>query len=115
MSFLVLMTMHYIADYGVQTRWQGENKSHNLDALFSHITSYFLCLLVAALFILPWQVACLYASINALHHLTTDYFTSQWGAQAFKQGDLARFWQVHGLDQLLHISWLYLTYLIVST
>ena len=40
---LTIGIIHYIADFWVQTHWQSQNKSSNLEALAAHILTYTLC------------------------------------------------------------------------
>lgn len=86
--------VHYIADFLLQTRWMGENKSTKNIALLAHIFVY---TAVMGLFGIK------YAVVNGVIHLVVDYISSRVGGYYYKKGNLYMFWAIIGLDQLIHI------------
>jgi hypothetical protein len=39
-AYLILLATHWVADFVAQTRWQGNNKSHDNAALTQHVVNY---------------------------------------------------------------------------
>lgn len=116
---ITLFITHFIADFILQSRAMGKNKSSNIKYLLSHISIIFLCFLCVASF--------KFAAYNALIHLVID--ATIWnGFKLFKFIDWYsismsfdfnkkiaaervkdyQYWEDHwfyvfiGLDQLLH-------------
>jgi hypothetical protein len=52
--FVILLGVHWFADFVLQTRWQAENKSHNNVALSRHVGVYLSWLFIASLFMFGW-------------------------------------------------------------
>lgn len=104
--FYKLMIVHYIADFLLQTRWMGENKSKNILALLSHILVYTISLCL----VLPIGLAV----ANGVVHFLVDFISSRLGGLAYKKGNLYLFWAVIGLDQLLHVLCLNYTISLLS-
>src|SRR5689334_4686122 len=84
--FLILLAVHWIADFVCQTHWQASNKSKNNVALMRHVGIYTL-VLGAASFVLfgisdvpRWAV---FVAANGALHFITDYFTSRWSSRLF--------------------------------
>ena len=102
-QFVALLAVHWVADFILQTHWQAQNKSKNLEALARHVGSYTLALLIGSAFIFG-QSAALFAfvAINGILHFGTDYFTSRWTSALYAKQDWHNFFVVVGLDQLIH-------------
>lgn len=93
------LATHYVADFIVQTEWQAQNKSSNINALLRHVATYGLCF-TPFLFILLNGV--LFVLSNVLLHFITDFFTSRASTAVHKSGDTRTFFQFIGFDQLIH-------------
>ncbi len=119
---IYLFFIHWLCDFVLQTRWQGNNKSHNMRALFNHVFTYSIVMVV---FLLPFMgvKAFLFGGITFLGHGITDYFTSRlnkhlWlnrelykDSDSFKSNEYEKlFWISIGFDQFLHSLQLILTY-----
>jgi hypothetical protein len=123
---LVLLAVHALADFRVQTNWQALNKSKDNWALTSHVMTYSLCFF-------PWGLK--FMLITFVLHWITDYFTSRqtaanWYIQMtplqgtdpkegyrvathfayFDEEKRPKFWGWIGLDQLIHAACLGVTY-----
>lgn len=83
--------IHWIADFIVQTRYQGHNKSKDNKALLAHTTSYTLCWLA----LMPWYGfwnTIIFMAITFVCHTITDYFTSRGSSycwEKFKEANKA--------------------------
>lgn len=88
-----IVIIHWIADFILQTRWQGNNKSKNNKALLAHTVTYSLCYLV----LMPWYGfwnTVTFIAITFVCHTITDYFTSRgtgycWGKVVKTKEDIA--------------------------
>ena len=98
--FYKVMIVHYIADFILQTRWMGENKSKNIIALLAHIGIYTLALMLFGF---------KFALVNGLIHFGVDFITSRLSSYAYKNNNMELFWAIIGLDQLLHVLTLFTT------
>jgi hypothetical protein len=97
----LILIVHYIADFLLQTRWMGENKSKNMLAMSAHIFIYTLALSIFGL---------KFAVVNGFFHLLTDIFSSKLTTYFYGQKNMYGFWAIIGLDQLIHVLILVYTY-----
>lgn len=121
-QFLVLLGVHWFADFVLQTRWQAANKSKRFDALASHVIVYTAVLSIASVAMFGAEAGP-FTAVNGTLHFATDFVTSRissrlfmaqfdigaWGRHPTKPRMLARedfnphnFFVVIGLDQLIH-------------
>lgn len=99
--FVLLIAIHWVADFICQTHWQAQNKSKNNVALSLHVASY-TGILVAASLMLFGTLGLTFAAVNGALHWITDYFTSRWTSKLYAKQDWHNFFVVVGLDQLIH-------------
>lgn len=108
--FLALITVHFIADFVLQTNWMAIEKSKRWDALLLHVTVYTLCFVW-----MGWW----FTLITFVLHFAVDFFTSRLGRRWFffepLEGTWVRnvwvprpkyrypFFVLLGFDQLLHV------------
>lgn len=116
---LALLTIHFVADFLLQTDWMALNKSKSNKALLTHTGVYALCFVPFGLQL---------ALITLVLHTLTDYVTSRMTSRLwFFDGDASYgidangwvkqrpngkrhwFFVMIGLDQLLHAWQLILT------
>lgn len=122
---LWLLTLHYVADFLLQTEWQALNKSHSNHALSAHVFVY-ACALWVGLCMYPYgqtsvgdfpaaKHVALFALVTFVAHWITDYYTSRLNARLWQRESKRAFFKSLGLDQLLHGAQLVLTahYLLV--
>lgn len=115
---LILLIIHYIADYVFQPHRIGANKWNNFDLLTEHVFTYtiifwFIGTFSAVLLHLSYNdtIKVLYfCIITFICHLTTDYFTSKWTHRLYEEQKYHNFFLVLGFDQLLHFTQIILTY-----
>lgn len=101
-AFLILLAVHWFADFCIQTHWQAQNKSKRNDALMSHVLTYSACLTVAAGLLFPSPQWLGFVWLNALLHFATDYCTSRASSRLYAQERRHDFFVVIGFDQLIH-------------
>lgn len=100
-QFALLLVVHWVADFVMQTHWQASNKSKRMDALVRHVGTYTAVLTVASVALfgidgLP------FAAVNGGLHFATDYVTSRASSKLWAKQDWHNFFVVIGLDQLIH-------------
>lgn len=101
-DILILIWLHFIADFILQTGWMANNKSKlGTGALETHVLIYTIPFLWFG-----WQ----FALLNAALHYITDYLTSRETKRLWAEGNVRGFFQVIGLDQAIHMTTLVVTY-----
>jgi len=100
-TFLIIIWLHFLADFILQSNWMSQNKSFNLLALGSHILVYSSILTIA----FGWK----YGIINGILHFIVDFFTSRKTKKLWAEKRVHAFFVVIGLDQALHLSCLLIT------
>lgn len=98
---LVVVWLHFIADFLLQTDKMAVNKSKSFSWLTVHVAVYsgVLCAFCG-----PW-----YALVNGVAHYLTDAVTSRVTSYLWKRSERHWFFVVIGLDQALHLTVLVLT------
>lgn len=99
---LVLVWMHFIADFVLQTDWMAKNKSSSNVALTIHVVLYSIPFI--------W-FGWVYAIVNGMLHFATDYVTSRVTSHFWKTEQRHLFFVVIGADQALHMTALFATYM----
>jgi hypothetical protein len=117
-GLLWLLTVHFIADFILQSDWMAQNKSKSNKALGLHVAAYTAALLVGTAplaFILqgpvpiPFLMAALWVSLNGAAHFATDYITSRINSRLWAAKNVHWFFVGVGFDQLIHAWTLGLT------
>lgn len=98
---LLLIWMHFIADFLAQNDAMATRKSSSNLWLGAHALTY-------TAFMLIFGVR--FALINGLLHFTVDWITSRGTTYLFKRGERHWFFSLIGLDQAIHMTILYYTY-----
>ena len=121
--FSFFLVVHTIADYFLQPRSIATKKDKSFVALLHHILIYSGVMFlggIAAITLLwlylgmlgsiavtwfPWvfTVAALFAGVNGLTHLCIDFVTSKLTGKFYRSRRFHAFFNVLGVDQLLHI------------
>ena len=107
-AFLSLLVVHWVADFVLQTHWQAQNKSKNLNALGRHVGVYTIALLFTVPFIFPGDLTThsarwfVFVVWNGLFHFATDFVTSRMSSRLYAKQDWHNFFVVIGFDQLVH-------------
>lgn len=140
-QYMIILAIHYVADFLLQTHWQASNKSKNNVALLEHVGVYTAVLGLGTVFMFGLTAQWFgFVWINGMLHFGTDYVTSRISARHFamaidemdrvrietkiygepdKSLNPARHWHnffvVIGLDQLIHQATLaFMLWLIVA-
>lgn len=98
---LLLIWLHFFADFILQTDWMAINKSKKNLALGIHVVVYSLPFLV---------ISPLYAIINGIAHFATDWLSSRATTKLWEKEQRHWFFVVIGADQAVHMSTLVATY-----
>lgn len=102
-QYVLLLAVHWVADFVLQTHWQASNKSKRLDALAKHVGVYTLTLAVGSAIVFGQSSGWVYFVLaNGILHFTTDFFTSKWSSKLYAKQDWHNFFVVIGFDQLIH-------------
>lgn len=100
MTVLLLVWIHFIADFVLQTDAMATRKSRSSAWLALHVLVYSVCLLPFG-----WR----FALVNYALHFATDYVSSRATSVLWRRGERHWFFVVIGCDQALHVTALLLT------
>jgi len=111
-NILLIIFIHWFADFFCQTSWQAENKSKRFDALTFHVLTY--ALITAGfwwyVFKLSFAPTVLFVfTITFFAHGLTDFVTSRITSPLFASKNYHWAFVVIGIDQCLHYLQLFLT------
>jgi len=102
-DIIILIWIHFIADFILQTDKMAMNKSKSNKYLALHCLAYSLPLL--------W-FGWVFALVNGIAHFMTDWITSRATTKLHQKGERHWFFVVIGLDQAIHMTTLVLTLMI---
>lgn len=107
-----IITIHWIADFVLQTDKQAKGKSKNWNDLLNHTLTYSLIFWCFIIIISKYNIylAFYFWLITLVLHTITDYFTSKLNAKLWAEGKVHNFFVSVGFDQVLHYIQLFLTY-----
>lgn len=102
---IILIWTHFLADFLMQSDKMAINKSSSNIWLGIH----------TILYSLPFFIfGCEFAIINGLAHFIVDWFTSRGTSLLHQKGQRHWFFCLIGLDQIIHITILILTWDIIK-
>ena len=114
-AIVIILTVHFLADFALQTHEQASLKSTSDKALLEHVLGYSAVWLFISYGILgTWYKPIIFAFITYICHFNTDYHTSRVVKRLFEKRDYHNGFVVVGADQVLHYMQLFLTYLLLS-
>jgi hypothetical protein len=99
--FLALMSVHFLADFVLQSDWMAQGKSKHIWPLTVHVAIYSACFAI-----FDWRLAV----ITFWAHWLTDAITSRINIRLWAAKKVHWFFVSVGFDQLLHAWQLVLTY-----
>ena len=99
-QIILIVWIHFVADFILQTDKMAQNKSKSNLWLMLHVGIYSVPLLIFGF---------KYTLLNAALHFFTDWFTSRATSKLWQSGQRHWFFVVIGLDQAIHLTCLILT------
>jgi len=99
-DIIILIWLHFLCDFVIQTDKIAKAKSSSNRALTIHCILYTL-----PFFYFGW----LYAVINFVAHFITDFLSSRLAGYYYRNGERHKFFIVIGFDQAIHLTTLILT------
>lgn len=97
----MLLVVHYVADFLLQSDWMAQNKSKRWDALLTHTSIYSICFIFWG-----WR----FVLITFVLHTITDAVTSRINTRLWQRKQVHWFFASVGFDQLIHFYTLAATY-----
>lgn len=116
---LIILFIHWIADFVFQTDKMAQGKSKNWSDLLNHTFLYSMLFFLPMVIIFTYHLgeidkatvlADYFICITFICHTITDYFTSRLNSKLWEQKKVHNFFVSIGLDQFLHFTQLLLTY-----
>jgi hypothetical protein len=98
---LILVWMHFVCDFLLQTDKIASSKSSSNRALSLHVTIY-----SAPFLVFGWK----FAAVTWVLHFVTDYFSSRIASWFYKREQRHWFFVTIGVDQALHMTALFTAY-----
>ena len=104
--FILLLLVHWLADFALQTPEQANNKWYSYLALLGHVSAYTVCIAIA-IFIFGWGTIDLLSLLVVSvfiggTHFVIDRETSNITHRLYEEKRYHDFFVVIGFDQLLH-------------
>jgi hypothetical protein len=112
LEVLIILFIHWVADFLLQTKQMATMKSKDTNWLLIHVAVYSFTWFFIGAFFDPLKSA-LFFVITFMCHFITDYFTSRWTSKLYRDSKFygfPSFFSVIGLDQWIHYVQLFLTY-----
>ena len=114
-AILIILVIHYLGDFVLQTHEQSQRKSTEVKWLLYHTGSYSLVWLLAAWgFYSSFSAAFVFSVITFAAHTATDWASSRIGKPFWDKQDFHNGFAVIGFDQVLHYVQLLLTHSFVT-
>lgn len=117
-TFLAILTIHWVADFVLQSQWMASNKSKSFVALGAHVAVYTASIFVGMLLYLllyfnsfALSFCLIWALVNGILHFGIDAVTSRITSYLWNKKDVHNFFVVIGLDQLLHQFCLFISFM----
>ena len=104
-TIIILLTLHFISDFFLQSDKMALNKSKNAWVLLLH------CIIYSIIFIgFGWK----FVILVFVSHFIIDFVSSKVSAGFWRSGQRHWFFVSVGFDQLLHTSLLFVFYIILK-
>lgn len=107
MTLLLMLWAHFIGDFILQSDKMALSKSSSNKWLSLHVLIYILPFVVV---LWTWNFVWVYVLTNAVLHFVVDYITSRAASRLWKADKRHWFFVVIGLDQVLHLNILLVTF-----
>ena len=106
-SFVLLLLVHWLADFALQTPEQANNKYSSLMALGAHVLTYGAAMGVAIVCLFAssytWQILAIAVTVLTASHFFIDAVTSRITHYLYQEKRYHDFFVVIGFDQFLHV------------
>lgn len=116
-EIILILGIHWIADFVLQTDEMAKGKSKDFKILLTHTITYSaVFLIIGSLFkvtglITPEPgILTHFVIVTLIAHTAQDYFTSRLNSKLYNDGRTHGFFVSIGFDQLLHFTQLLITY-----
>lgn len=113
-SYCIIVVLHFIGDFVLQSDKDAKCKSRSLKCLVSHTSTYIIPFVLVGICFYSFSLVTLYVLITFLAHTITDYFTSKINSKLYQSGNTHNFFIGIGADQVLHYVQLFVTYYFLS-
>jgi hypothetical protein len=100
---IVILFVHFWADFVFQTDWMAQNKSKDATALMLHVVVYTAILAVGTVLFIP-KIFYFYSLANGIVHWLVDFFTSRLNSRLYQLPSKHWFFVGVGLDQFIHAA-----------
>ena len=97
-TILIILFLHFVADFVLQSDQMAQNKSKSNYWLGYHVLVY----MIPFVLVCGWQ----YALLNGVAHFAVDYCTSRISSRFWAQKKIHYFFVTIGFDQFLHTAFL---------
>lgn len=102
-AIMLLLVIHYVADFACQHPWMANNKSKSMKPLLAHVLVYGSILGTGVFFLYGYSAAlAAFILINTVSHAVVDYNTSRVSSKLFAAKKNYRAFNIIGIDQLIH-------------
>lgn len=112
-QIILIIFIHWVADFLFQTQKMAVNKSKDNWWLFAHVFIYSITWYFIGLFFFNPISVISFTITTFIFHFITDYLTSRWTSKLYKEEKyygFPAFFSVIGFDQFLHYLQLILCY-----
>ncbi len=99
---LMLLTLHFVADFVLQSDRMAVGKSHSWRCLLAHVGAYAGCFALLAVGVLPIRAWAPFVALIFMPHFVQDAITSRINARLWQANQRHWFFVGIGFDQLLH-------------
>lgn len=115
LTALILILIHFIADFIFQTDEMAKGKSTSNTCLTNHVIAYGIVFAVSIIILELWGISLSvmivpWLLVNLVLHWITDYTTSRINSNNWKLGKVHEFFVGIGADQVVHYACLMGTY-----
>lgn len=123
LDLIIILFIHFVADFLFQSREMGIKKSRNIYWLITHIYIYSIITFIGWVlyFDLNFKMMFELISLTVFSHFLTDYITSKLSSRFYLKSKKSKslkeskyfewlFWSIIGFDQLIHAITLILTF-----
>lgn len=110
---LVILFLHLVCDFFLQSREMANNKSKSIYWLSAHVLTYCVPWLLILSFFFEFSLAIKFVVITFVGHFITDYITSKLTTHYYEKKKIGMFFNIIGIDQFLHYIQLLVTFKIL--